>query len=419
MGTRSFVRHAFSRVVFCYLVVYNLPFPLGWIPGTGELAWAYERVWRVVVPWVGKYILRLAKPITVFTNGSGDTTYDYVRVLCMAVLAVGCGLAWAWVDRDRKRNARLHAGLRVYLRYALALIMILYGTAKVFGLQFPEPGLHRLLDTYGRSSPMGLAWTFIGYSTPYAVFGGVLEILGAGLLFFRRTTTLGALLVSVVMGNVVMLNMCYDIPVKLFSMHLLVMALVLIAPDLGRLANVLVLNEAAEPANLTSPFVDAGARQVALWAKTLIIAFVFITAGQRGLDQCRALRALRTSPIRGVYEVERFVRDGQPVPPLTTEDARWRRLASDYRSYLAVQMMDDGKVYFRSTFEAGGRLVLQEFGRMREDVFTWTWDDPQHLKLEGTFRGKPVTISLERLDTSEFEILSRGFHWINEYPYHR
>ena len=34
------------------------------------------------MPWVGRHILHLSYAITVFPNGSGDTTYNYVEVLC-------------------------------------------------------------------------------------------------------------------------------------------------------------------------------------------------------------------------------------------------------------------------------------------------------------------------------------------------
>ena len=44
---------------------------------------------------------------------------------------------------------------------------------------------------------------------------------------------LGALIAAVVMSQIVMLNFSYDVPVKLFSMHLLLQALVLAAPDAG------------------------------------------------------------------------------------------------------------------------------------------------------------------------------------------
>jgi hypothetical protein len=42
-------------------------------------------------------------------------------------------------------------------------------------------GGDRLLKPYGESSPMGLLWTFMGYSTGYNLFTGGAEALG-GLL---------------------------------------------------------------------------------------------------------------------------------------------------------------------------------------------------------------------------------------------
>lgn len=38
-----------------------------------------------------------------------------------------------------------------------------------------------------------------------------------------------------VMANVFMLNLCYDVPVKLFSFQLLLLAIVVAAPDVPRL----------------------------------------------------------------------------------------------------------------------------------------------------------------------------------------
>jgi len=63
--------------------------------------------------------------------------------------------------------------------------------------------------------------TFMGASTPYNVFTGASEMLAGVLLFFPTTTLLGALLAMAVMTQVVALNFCYDVPVKLFSTHLL------------------------------------------------------------------------------------------------------------------------------------------------------------------------------------------------------
>ncbi|MGZ4872687.1 MAG: hypothetical protein ACXVK3_12530, partial [Candidatus Angelobacter sp.] len=69
------------RFAFSYFVLYCFPFPLGGIPYTGKPAEWYELAWHKVVPWIAQHLLRLPQPITAFTNGSGDTTYDYIKVL--------------------------------------------------------------------------------------------------------------------------------------------------------------------------------------------------------------------------------------------------------------------------------------------------------------------------------------------------
>ena len=143
-------------------------------------------------------------------------------------------------------------GSRALARYYLATTMLTYGWIKLFPLQFPAPGPDRLLQAYGDSSPMGIAWTFVGASAGYQMFGGLMELVGGYLLFWRRTTFLGALVVAGVMTNVAAMNLFYDVPVKLFSTHLILMALFLAAPDLPRLFGLLLFNvpTAAKPAPL-------------------------------------------------------------------------------------------------------------------------------------------------------------------------
>ena len=76
------------RFAFVYLVVYNLPFPAGVFWDGDPLSRGYEAMWKAVVPWVGRELLHLPAPITIFPGGSGDTTFNYVQVLCFAVLAL-------------------------------------------------------------------------------------------------------------------------------------------------------------------------------------------------------------------------------------------------------------------------------------------------------------------------------------------
>ena len=70
---------------------------------------------------------------------------------------------------------------------------------------------------------------------------------------FRRTTTLSALVVVPVMLNVFLLNLCYDVPVKLMSFHLFLAGLFLALPDFRRLFDVLILNRPTAPREITPP----------------------------------------------------------------------------------------------------------------------------------------------------------------------
>ena len=131
--------------------------------------------------------------------------------------------------------------------------MLSYGFVKVFKLQFPFFSPDRLLEPYGNSSPMGLAWNFFGFSKGYNYVMGFAELSSGFLLLFRRTTTLGAIVTFVVAGNIMAINYCFDVPVKLLSTALVVMALFLLAKDIHRLINFFFLNKPTNAANITAP----------------------------------------------------------------------------------------------------------------------------------------------------------------------
>jgi len=227
------------RLVFAYLVLYNLQAVGELIPGMGFLSQAYTDLWHKIVPWIAIHVFHLSGPVTVFpaVNGSGDTTLDYIQDLCFVVTALVAALVWSVLDRRRGDYRRLHYWLRLSVRYTLAFTLFGYGIAKVIPTQFIFPHFGKLIEPLGDFSPMGLLWYFMGYSTPYIIFSGLAEVTAGALLLFRRTTTLGAMAAFAVLLNVVMLNFCYDVPVKLYSTNLLLMAAFLMAPDLRRLAD--------------------------------------------------------------------------------------------------------------------------------------------------------------------------------------
>ncbi len=116
----------------------------------------YTALLHIIVPWVAKHILHLSDEITVFTNGSGDTTYDWVVVLFWLTMAALVTVVWSGLARKRTNHEKLFQWARVYLRLSLANGMIIYGAVKVFPLQMSLPSFAKLLQPYGDASPMGI-----------------------------------------------------------------------------------------------------------------------------------------------------------------------------------------------------------------------------------------------------------------------
>jgi uncharacterized membrane protein YphA (DoxX/SURF4 family) len=314
--------------------------------------------------------------------------------------------------------------LYIAARYYLALKMLSYGFDKVIKLQFPEPYTHWLTTTFGDASPMRLVWFFMGFSEPYTIFAGAGEVLGGLLLLWRRTTTLGALIVIAVMTNVVMMNFSYDVPVKIFSSHLLAMAMGLAALDLRRLINVFVLNRAAPPV-IRPPLVRGAAAAWALFALKLVLIGSLVYVDLEATTGHRKARrdAIASAPFHGLWEVESFVVNGQERPPLVTDAERWRFLHVETRQMALVRYMD-GRLLFH-TFAvdpAAGTVGIVVLDSDTEEVPqappAWTYSEPAQgvLVLEGPIGEDACTIRLRHLDVRDFNLNKRGFNWINEFP---
>ncbi|HEV8577447.1 MAG TPA: hypothetical protein VGX68_00075 [Thermoanaerobaculia bacterium] len=410
------------RFICAYFFLYIFPFPLEYIPYVGIAAGAYQKVWNALVPWVGRHVFHVE--ITVLPNGSGDTTYNYVQVFCYLVLAAAATLVWTLLDRKRSCYARLHEWLRVYVRFFLGASMISYGAFKIIPSQFPPPTLDRLLQPFGDASPMGLLWTFVGASRSYESFTGAAELLGGLLLIARRTTLLGALICVGVASNIVMLNFSYDVPVKLYSSHLLLMAIFLVLPDARRLVNLFLFNRAAEPAEIRPLFKRRWLNWAGLALRTLLIlgvAALTLFSSYQGYRTARAPKG----PFYGIWNVEELVVDGQARPPLVSDESRWRRVVFEYpgsgRSTFAIQRMDQS----RQRFDVKADLVKGLFELAKRDDPSWKSSlsfkrlGPDLLALEGTLDGQKVRASLRRENKPSFRLLDRGFHWINEYPFNK
>ncbi|HWN43530.1 MAG TPA: hypothetical protein VNW71_14975 [Thermoanaerobaculia bacterium] len=414
------VRRALFRFVFSYLVLYSFPSPLHTVPVYGEiLRESYREVWNAVVPWVGEHALGVE--VRVRASGGGDTTYGYVQIFCYLILALAATAVWTLLDSRRASYARLHEWLRVYVRFVLAAAMIFYGAYKVIPEQFGTPFPSDLLQPIGESSPMRLLWTFMGTSIPYVIFTGAAEMLGGLLLVARRTTLLGALVCIGVMSNVVMLNYSYDVPVKLYSSHLLLMAVFLAVSDLGRLARLLVWNRRVPSAEQRPLFAGRQGHRAALVFRTVFILYLTVAALQQSHKSKLEFADMATRQrFYGVWEVEELAVDGAVRPLLATDETLWRRLVFDWPEAVGIQYAHETEVREYSLgLDPGPHTYTLCCDPEWNAAISFKLVEPDVLVLQGTVDGKQIRGRFRRVDESRFPLLSSGFHWINERPHNR
>ncbi|MEA2564758.1 MAG: hypothetical protein QOH06_6262 [Acidobacteriota bacterium] len=410
-------QRASFRVLFSYLVLYSLPFLLNVVPVQGEnLKESYREIWHAVVPWVGERVL--GSEVRYRVSGSGDTTYTYVQLLCYLIFAMAAAAVWTLLDRRRAHDAndaRLHEWLRVYVRFVLAIQMIVYGAYKVIPSQFGPPFPSDLLQPIGESSPMKLLWTFMGVSASYIVFTGAAEMLGGLLLVARRTTLLGALVCIGVMSNVVMLNSSYDVPVKLHSSHLLLMAVFLAAPSLRRLASLFIWNRRVPPAGLRP------LNRAALVFRTVFILYVTVASLYRSYSDIWLVDELGVQKrVNGIWEVEELAVDGAVRPLLVTDESLWRRLVFEWAWVIGIQYAHETVIReYELRLDPGPHMYTLCCDPEMDAAISFKRVEPDVLALEGTVNGKQIRGRFRRMGDSRFPLISRGFHLINERPLNR
>ncbi|OMC31692.1 DoxX family protein [Mycobacterium sp. GA-1841] len=401
----------FAQILFAFLGVVG-----HWLPDRAVM-WQMTML-EPLLRWVGSHVFGV-EAVLHRDSGSGDQAAIWVMVFCLAVVAVVGTAVWSLVDRGRRDYARLWAWFLTFLRLCVAGQMLFYGFAKLVPTQMPAPPLAALLRPYGEFSPASVLWLQVGSSYPYEMALGAVEVLAGLLLFVPRTATLGALLGVSAMAQVFLLNMTFDVPVKILSGHLLLMGLVLLAPQYRRLADFLVLQRDTGPARQPDLFASARANTIAARVQGLLgiwmVAGCVLTSWQSWTEYGGG----RDKPeLYGIWTVSRFDVDGRTAPPLITDQHRWQRVVFDTPEVVTYQRMT-GELVDAPVKVDGDHLTLSGPDGSPLAALTATRPSPQQLQLTGELSGRNVGIWLDRYDLDQFTLRNRGFHWVQEYPYFR
>ena len=422
-----------QRVLFRFFAVYLVLqiAPWNWfraIPGVPfVLRWYFIGVNRAVT-FANAEIFHVRETL-VPVNGSGDTSWAWTQLwLYLSLAAIAC-VVWSIADRKRANYSRALYWLRLIVRYYIASAALSYGIIKLFWLQMPFPALSQLATPLGDLLPMRFSWLFIGYSTPYQFFSGAMETVAGLLLLNRRTVTAGLFAATGAFLNVVMINLSYDVPVKLYSSHLLFGCLFLLALDAPRLLRFLVLNK---PISGTTAYDPSFARPWQFWGSVAVKVFIvfqiliFPLKNQWGRYQAGKQLPPSGPFAAGVYDVRRYVVNRDTIAPSSADTLRWRDVIFDTNGSGSINTTDQifwqryRRGYFRYKPNTVDHTVAvwKRSAAPRDSTFLFQMryevPDSNTIRFHAAIRGDSIHVELVRVPR-HFQLTERQFHWLSEY----
>ncbi|MEO6837599.1 MAG: hypothetical protein ABI185_04380, partial [Ginsengibacter sp.] len=236
-------------------------------------------------------------------------------------------------------------------------------------------------------------------------------------------STFGSLVCIAVLSNIVAMNFCYDVPVKLFSSNLLLMAIFIAVPDMKRLINFFFRNKAVPAVNTQPKFYKRWMKITWITVKILLIGSVLYSTISSVWEGYKIYgdKATQEAPLFGIYNVTKFVRNKDTLLPLATDTLQWKQLDILYSKYATIKMMNDSLKRYNFIINSTINTVsLSEYSDPGyQSILYYYKPDATHLILDGKLKDDSVYIEMKKIDFNKMRLINRGFHWINEYPYNR
>ena len=110
------------------------------------------------------------------------------------------------------------------ISWIVVLAMFIYGGGKL--IQFD--GAIEIDKTVSELTGMELMWAFYSYSKSFAITLGILEIIGGILILIKKTRTIGCLLTSTILINVIFQDIYFEVHLGALKAAILYQILILI-----------------------------------------------------------------------------------------------------------------------------------------------------------------------------------------------
>jgi hypothetical protein len=214
----------------------------------------------------------------------------------------------------------------------------------------------------------------------YSVVTGSIEVAAGLLILFKRTRVAGFLLALAVLINILLINIGFDISVKLFTLFLLMVVFFNLYPFLKTIYAFFIQHKTVQLSTATY-----NAIPVNKWVHICLCAgiaclILFPYVSSRVLNDDKAERPF----LHGAYQIEHFAINNDT---LNTCDFPYRRFFIHRNSYIIFQKEDDSMVdYFFEINEGAKQMEIRDYENNKITVL-YNYDEKEGA-LQLTFANK-------------------------------
>jgi hypothetical protein len=336
---------------------------------------------------------------------------SFINWLIIAALALIGSVIWARSKFEDQDYSTLYYWLRVIVRYRLAIGIIGYGFIKFFPLQAPFPSISNLNTSYGDFTDWKIFSMSLGIVPNYESFLGAIEIVAGLLLFFKRTATIGALIIVVFTGNVFISNLAYEGGEYVYSIYLISFALFVLSFDALRIYNLISLERPTQP-NTFKPVLTSRQQTIRLVVKTLVIFFFVFLYGIKTYsgyhhNPYQFPRTAGLAGASGIYNVSEFKINNKELPYSATDSVRWKDVVFEKWATISVRsnrpVLIDSANYEQISNKDQDR-DYELAGSAGRHYYSYTADTLHHtlslINKNSHYKGEKLQLNYSRPDSS-------------------
>jgi len=347
-----------------------------------------------------------------FASNEGKNYTGWLITVFVCILA---GVILNSIDKKRRDYERLYYWFYTTARYGLALRMSWFAWAKVFPVQMPFPTISQLNTNLGDFTPGKLYWLTTGVSPFFEVFAGVFELIATVLILYRRTTTLGALMMIAILVPIWFVNIGYNAGVELTSLHILSLALMLLVRDSKKFYEILIEHKAVALTYVPKfTYRHHWKNRVGLLLKYAFILFFVLFRGYSYGSLYANGKSFKLpledglSEYVGLYDVSEFRLNNRTIPAGIADTTRWQNVIFEKFNSISIKLDKPFKLNTKNsirTTEYYGNIGRYYYGYSADTVnhiftlknradttstlkFSYNKSDSQTIKLSGINESK-------------------------------